>query len=101
MNLDGSKWWNPIRKGGACVLYPEYLLLSTSTYFVFLVGVFALYWPLSRFRAAALAVILFANYFFYARWDLLLLAIVPVAASCDFFIGLGLQKSKTNPIWRL
>ena len=72
------------------------LVLSASSYFVFLIAVFAVYWPLSRFRAARLSVLLFASYFFYARWSLGLLALIPLAASCDYFIGLGLQKSKSN-----
>ncbi len=60
------------------------MLLSSSTYFIFLVAVFFLYWPsrelASRFQNAGLrvlplAVILFANYFFYAKWDLFYLAL--------------------------
>jgi alginate O-acetyltransferase complex protein AlgI len=77
------------------------LPLSSSTYFVFLVAVFFLYWPLSRFRAAALGVLLFANYFFYARWDFFLLALIPAAASCDYVFGLGLQYSKSNAVRRV
>ncbi|MEP6962484.1 MAG: MBOAT family O-acyltransferase, partial [Acidobacteriota bacterium] len=72
------------------------LLLSSPTYFVFLVAIFALYWPLARWRALALAWILFANYFFYARWDMTYLILIPAASSCDFFIGLGLQNA-TRP----
>jgi D-alanyl-lipoteichoic acid acyltransferase DltB (MBOAT superfamily) len=84
------------------------LLLSSSTYFIFLVAIFLLYWPLSElgsrlklalFRAPALAVILFANYFFYAKWDIYYLALIPAASSCDFVFGLGLQYSK-NPLVR-
>ncbi|MBV8842712.1 MAG: MBOAT family protein [Bryobacterales bacterium] len=71
------------------------MLLSSSTYFVFLVGIFFLYWPLSRVRALALGLILFANYFFYARWDLTLLALIPVISTVDYCIGLGLQSSKS------
>src|SRR5260370_421663 len=44
------------------------MVLSSSAYFIFLVGVFFLYWPVARYRALSLAVILFANYFFYAKW---------------------------------
>jgi hypothetical protein len=40
------------------------LLLSSSTYFIFLAAIFFLYWPLSRVRSLALGVLLFANYFF-------------------------------------
>ena len=46
------------------------MLSSSSSYFVFLVAIFFLYWPVARNRALALAAILFANYFFYAKWDL-------------------------------
>jgi alginate O-acetyltransferase complex protein AlgI len=75
------------------------LLLSSPTYFVFLVAVFALYWPVSRVRLLTLSVILFANYFFYAKWDLFYLALIPAVSSCDYVFGLGLQYSK-NPLAR-
>ena len=65
------------------------MLLSSSTYFVFLTALFFLYWPLARVRALSLAVILFANYFFYAKWDIFYLALIPVASTCDFLIALG------------
>jgi len=67
------------------------LLLSSSAYFVFLVAIFLLYWPLARVRALALGVVLLANYFFYAKWDLAYLLLIPAASSLDFAIGLGLQ----------
>jgi alginate O-acetyltransferase complex protein AlgI len=77
------------------------LLLSTSTYFVFLVGIFCLYWCVSRIRALALGLILFANYFFYARWDLRYLAIIPLASTIDYVIGLGLQATPNRLLRRL
>ena len=70
------------------------MVLSSSAYFIFLVGVFFLYWPVARFRALALAVILLANYFFYAKWDLFYLFLIPAASTCDFAIGLGLEHGK-------
>ena len=70
------------------------MLLSSPTYFVFLVAVFFLYWPLARWRALSLGVILFANYFFYARWDLTYLILIPAASTLDFLVGLGLQRAK-------
>lgn len=76
------------------------MLLSSSTYFVFLVAVFFLYWPLARWRALSLAVILFANYFFYARWDMVYLLLIPAASTCDFLLGLGLQNSASKPVRR-
>ncbi len=75
------------------------MLLSSSTYFVFLIAVFALYWPVSRVRVLTLSLILFANYFFYAKWDLFYLALIPAVSSCDYLFGLGLQSSK-NPVVR-
>jgi D-alanyl-lipoteichoic acid acyltransferase DltB (MBOAT superfamily) len=67
------------------------LLLSSATYFIFLAAVFFLYWPVSRVRSLALGVILFANYFFYAKWDLVYLAIIPAASTLDYLFGLGLM----------
>jgi alginate O-acetyltransferase complex protein AlgI len=63
-------------------------------YFLFLGVVFLLYWPLSRFRALSLGVVLFANYFFYARYDLAYLFLIPAASTLDFLIGLDLERSK-------
>ena len=70
------------------------MLLSSSVYFVFLIAIFLLYWPLARFRAASLAVLLLANYFFYAKWGLFYLALIPAASFVDYLIGLGLGEAK-------
>ncbi|MBI4889548.1 MAG: MBOAT family protein [Acidobacteria bacterium] len=72
------------------------MLLSSSLYFVFLTAVFLLYWPVQRWRTAGLSVLLFANLFFYAKWDLFYLALIPSAALIDYSIGLGLGRF-TNP----
>jgi alginate O-acetyltransferase complex protein AlgI len=77
------------------------LLLSSSTYFIFLGAIFLLYWPLSRVRALALTAILFANYFFYAHWDLAYLVLIPAASSLDFMFGLGLQRYQNKAVRRL
>ncbi len=52
-------------------------------------------------RVAALGVILLANYFFYAKWDLVYLLLIPAASSLDFLIGLGLQASQSPRVRRL
>jgi alginate O-acetyltransferase complex protein AlgI len=77
------------------------LLLSSSTYFIFLAAIFFLYWPLSRVRSLALGVLLFANYFFYAKWDMIYLALIPAAGTVDYLIGLGLQSSKNVLVRRI
>ena len=71
------------------------MLLSSSTYFIFLVAIFFLYWPLSRGRASTLAILLFANYFFYARWHIGYLLLIPLASTVDYLVGLGLQRYET------
>ena len=68
------------------------MLLTTAAYFTFLAAVFFAYWLAARYRLGALAVVLFANYFFYARWDLAYLAIIPAASTCDFLIGNALHR---------
>lgn len=77
------------------------MLLSTPAYFTFLIAVFFVYWLVSRFRFAGLAVIVFANYFFYARWDLIYLALIPAASTCDFFIGQALEATERALIRRV
>ena len=69
------------------------MLLTSAAYFSFLAAVFFAYWLAARYRLGALAVVLFANYFFYARWDLVYLAIIPAASTCDFFIGHALHRA--------
>jgi D-alanyl-lipoteichoic acid acyltransferase DltB (MBOAT superfamily) len=76
------------------------VLLSSSLYFVFLVAVFFLYWPLARVRAAGLAVLLAANYFFYAKWDLFYLFLIPAASTSDFFLALGLERATNRGLRR-
>ncbi len=66
-------------------------------YFLFLGLLFLAYWPLSRWRALSLGVVLFANYLFYARYDLAYLFLIPTASTVDFLLGLALDRSKS--IW--
>lgn len=77
------------------------MLLSSSIYFVFLTGLFLLYWPLQRWRLAGLSVLLFANYYFYAKWDLFYLILIPSASLIDYLIGLGLGAAPGKAVRRL
>ena len=52
-------------------------------------------------RTLGLAVLLFANYFFYARWGIAYLFLIPAASTCDFLIGLGLQYFEHRLVRRL
>jgi alginate O-acetyltransferase complex protein AlgI len=77
------------------------MTVTSPAFFAFLAGVYLLYWPLSRFRALSLGVILFANWFFYARWSLWYLAIIPAASTLDFLIGLALDRASNPALRRL
>lgn len=77
------------------------MLLSTPAYFAFLAIAFFLFWPADRWRQAGLGVILFANYFFYARWDLAYLAIIPLSSTTDFFIGFALNRTEAPRLRKL
>jgi D-alanyl-lipoteichoic acid acyltransferase DltB (MBOAT superfamily) len=77
------------------------MLLSSSTYFLFLCALFLVYWPASRMRAVCLSVILFANYFFYAKWDLFYLFLIPAASAVDYAIALGMSGSRSQAMRRM
>ncbi len=77
------------------------MLLSSAEYFYFLVLVFFAYWLVRRVRLAGIAVICLANYFFYAKWGLVYLALVPVASTCDFLIGRWLGRTERQAVRRL
>lgn len=75
--------------------------VSSPDYFVLLAAVFFLYWACRGVRLAAMSIILFADYFFYAKWDLVYLAIIPAAATCDFFLGGLIERARGRSARRL
>src|SRR5690242_19254125 len=85
----------------AILVFRRFVPLSSATYFVFLTAIFFLYWPVARVRTLGLAVLLFANYFFYARWGIAYLFLIPLASTVDFVIGLGLQRFNNGLVRRL
>ncbi len=68
------------------------MLLTSSAFFLFLAALLVVYWPIARWRTPCLALILLANYFFYAKWDLHYLALIPVASLADYAIGRMLER---------
>jgi len=77
------------------------LQLFSGSYFVFLAAVFLVYWIVARSRIAGLSLVLFANYFFYARWNLYYLALIPAVSTLDYFVGRGLQYAERGWIRRM
>ncbi|MCU1320724.1 MAG: rane bound O-acyl transferase, family protein [Acidobacteriaceae bacterium] len=74
--------------------------LSTPSFFVFFLVAWLAYWSAAKFRGARLAVLLVANGFFLAKFGPLYL-LLPVAASIDFLVGLGLARSEGSARRRL
>jgi D-alanyl-lipoteichoic acid acyltransferase DltB (MBOAT superfamily) len=77
------------------------MLVSSSAYFIFLIAIFFLYWPSARSRALSLSVILFANYFFYAKWGLVYLFLIPAASITDFSLALAIHHASRGWLRRL
>ncbi len=76
------------------------MLVSTAPFFVFLGAVCLLYWAGAGSRRVQLAVLVVANLFFLARFNPIYLAL-PVAASVDFLVGLGLGRERHAALRRL
>jgi D-alanyl-lipoteichoic acid acyltransferase DltB (MBOAT superfamily) len=77
------------------------MLPSTPEFFCFLALIFFGYWLVWRVRLAGIALIILANYFFYAKWGFIYLALVPAASTIDFLIGRQLDRSQTQFTRRL
>lgn len=77
------------------------MLPTTSEYYCVLVVVFFAFWLLRRSGRASVGLVLLVNLFFYARWGLIYLALVPTAATADFFIGRALAGSERKLTRRL
>ena len=71
------------------------MLLSTAPFFLFFLIVWLLYWLLARVQSARFIVLFFANLFFLMKFGALYLGL-PVAASVDFLVGLGLARSESK-----
>jgi D-alanyl-lipoteichoic acid acyltransferase DltB (MBOAT superfamily) len=76
------------------------MLVSAAPFFVFLVAVCLLYWAAAGSRRIQLMVLVAANLFFLARFSLVYLAL-PLAASADFLVGLGLGSSQRLAVRRM
>src|ERR1700722_10469618 len=61
--------------------------VTSFDYFCFLTLVFFAFWSLRRYRQAPVALICLANLYFYARWGLPYLVLIPAASGVDYFLG--------------
>ncbi|MGC2659345.1 MAG: MBOAT family O-acyltransferase [Bryobacteraceae bacterium] len=76
------------------------MLPTTPEFFCFLALIFIGYWLVFRVRLAGLVLIVLANYFFYAKWGFIYLALIPAASGIDFWIGRQLARSQKPKIRR-
>ena len=74
--------------------------VSAASFYVFLAAVSLLYWASARSRRLRLAVLALANLFFLAHFSLVYLAL-PLCATIDFFVGLGLGRFQGKSARRL
>ncbi len=72
------------------------MLVSSAPFYVFLVAACLLIWLAAPSRRLQLSLLAAANLFFLARFSLIYLAL-PLAATADFCIGLGLARAKGKP----
>ncbi len=66
--------------------------LSAPSFFVFFVAVWLIYWAVARVPVARFVVLVAANLFFLLKFGWLYL-LLPVAASIDFLVGLGMARA--------
>jgi D-alanyl-lipoteichoic acid acyltransferase DltB (MBOAT superfamily) len=74
--------------------------VSSAPFFVFLIAVCLLLWLTTRWRQLQIGLLAVANLFFLARFSLVYLAL-PLAASIDFLVGLGLGRFQHSAARRL
>ena len=77
------------------------MLPTTSEYYCLLVVVFFAFWLLRGSGRASVGLVLLVNLFFYARWGWSYLALVPAAATVDFFLARAIAGTGRKPIQRL
>jgi D-alanyl-lipoteichoic acid acyltransferase DltB (MBOAT superfamily) len=70
------------------------MLPTAPEYYFILVVVFFAFWLLRRFEVQAIGLIALANLFFYAKWGLIYVLLVPSAATADFFIGRAIDAAQ-------
>jgi len=74
--------------------------VSAAPFYVFLVAVCLVYWVTAGSRRLRLGILAAANVFFLAHFSLVYLAL-PLCATADFFIGLGLGRVQQKATRRL
>ena len=69
------------------------MLVTSFDYYCFLTVVFFAFWMLRSHRFAPLVLICAANLFFYSRWGMAYLVLIPVASGIDYLLGRTIARS--------
>lgn len=77
------------------------MLPTTPVFFGFIIFVFFAFWLLRRLHAASVGAICAANLCFYACWGTVYVALIPAAATCDFFLGREMGRTQRRWLRRL
>ena len=73
---------------------------GSALYFVFLGSVVFLYWTCAASRLARLSIILAANLLFCAHYGIFYIVLIPVCATIDYSLGLGLMRFRAPALRR-
>lgn len=75
------------------------MLFNSIEFALFLPIIFILYWFVAKNNLKAQNILLVvASYFFYGWWDWRFLSLIIFSSFIDYFVGIGLSKSKTFKI---
>ena len=73
------------------------MLFNSTTFLIFLIIVFVVFWKTSKYSLLwSNVVLLTASYIFYGWWDWRFLILIIISSAIDFFIGNQIFKSKNH-----
>jgi D-alanyl-lipoteichoic acid acyltransferase DltB (MBOAT superfamily) len=77
------------------------MLVTSLDYFFFLTLVFLAFWMFRARKSAPPTLICAANLFFYSRWGLTYLVLIPAASLIDYFLGRRIAASTSPNVRRI
>jgi hypothetical protein len=80
---------------------PGPMLVTSFDYYCFLTVVFFAFWMSRSHRYAPLVLICAANLFFYSRWGLAYLVLIPMASGIDYLLGGAIARCSGKGVRRV
>jgi len=73
------------------------MLFNSIEFTIFLPIVFVLYWFVTdKYLKVQNSLLIIASYFFYGWWDWRFLSLIVISSFVDYYVGIGLSKSKES-----